>query len=228
MAKGLAQFVTEHRPAWEALAALTAKLGQGALAPAEVFELDALYRRASADLALARLHYPATEATRHLDQLVARAYGALHARRPRRLAALRTFWFATFPGAFWQHRRFFAAAWALLLAGLWIGAALVTFHPETASALVGAGVRAHIAEGHLWTDDALEAMPPALLATRIFAQQRRGRLLRLRGRPARGDRDVCPDADQRRLARRDVRALRPARARGWVGGVHPPRTAWWS
>lgn len=168
MARALPEFVAERREAWSALAALLDGLQRQRLTPAEVEQLDALYRRASADLAHARVHYPATEALQFLNQLVGRAYAQVHGARPSRLQALARFYRVEFPQAFYAERRSFHGACGLLVVGAWLGAAGALFHPELARALVPAELRAHISARQMWTDSILEVMPPALLSARIL------------------------------------------------------------
>jgi uncharacterized membrane protein SpoIIM required for sporulation len=167
MALALQQFVAERKGGWEQLRSLLARMERG-LTPEEVESLDALYRRAASDLAHARVHYPATEALSYLNQLVSRAHAQLRTTRTGRIAALARFYRDGFPRAFHAERRFFRAAWGLLLLGAWLGAVGSYFHPAVAEALVPAELRAHIAARQMWTDSILEAMPPALLSARIF------------------------------------------------------------
>jgi uncharacterized membrane protein SpoIIM required for sporulation len=168
MAPPLARFVAERKPRWAELSALIDRLARGHLSLEEVESLDRHYRRASADLAFARVHYANTEAFVYLNGLVTRAYGSVYATRPSRWGALKRFYASEFPAAFYQERRFFAAAWALLLTGAWLGVAVALYHPEAIPALVPLGLREHIAEGRMWTDSLLEVVPPALLSAQIL------------------------------------------------------------
>ena len=168
MALPLGQFVAERRPVWERLAALVTRFEQGKLHAAEVEALDQLYRRCAADLARARTAYPGSDATLFLNGLVSRAYATVYGERGGRWALIQRFYREDFPGAFYRWRAFFAASWALLGLGAWLGVAVALFHPEAAPALVPIEVRLSIAAGHMWTDSLLEVMPPALLSTRIL------------------------------------------------------------
>lgn len=168
MAAAVGAWVKARRAGWEELERLLARLSAGRLTADEVLALDRSYREASADLAHARLAYPSTEVEGHLNQLVARAHGALHVRRPERMRALRRFATEEVPEAFARHPAAFRVAVVLFLLGLISGALAVLWHPETAAALVNPGIRAHVAEGRLWTDGALDAVPPALLSAKVF------------------------------------------------------------
>ena len=168
MAAELTRFVAERRATWDALAELLRRFGRGRLGPGEVEQLDALYRRCAADLAQARVHYPGTEVSLFLNQLVARAYAQVYGARPARWAALRRFYAESFPRAFWTERGYFWAAWAVLLGAGWLGAMGALWHPELAEALVPLPLRQHIAQGQMWTDSILEVVPPALFSARVL------------------------------------------------------------
>ena len=168
MAEPLPAFVSSRRARWGALASLLAQLERGALSPDQVAALDPLYRAAAADLARAKAQYPGAEVTGFLNQLVAGAFRQLYGERPARWHALKRFYAVSFPTAFYAERRYFYAAWVVLLAAGWLGAAAALAHPELAQALVPAPLRAHIAEGHLWTDSILEVVPPALLSAKVL------------------------------------------------------------
>jgi uncharacterized membrane protein SpoIIM required for sporulation len=168
MSVALPQFVAERRATWRALDDCLRHFRRGRLTPEEVEQLETLYRRCSADLAHARVHFAGTEVSLFLNQLVARAYAQVYGARPARWNALRQFYAVSFPGAFWAERRLFLAAWAVLLGAGWLGAMGALWHPELANALVPLPLRQHIAEGRMWTDSILEVMPPALLSAKVL------------------------------------------------------------
>lgn len=91
----LERFVAEREPSWTELEAVTARAGTRPerLEPPAVLRLGALYRAATADLALARRRFPGDPVTQRLEALVLRARQAVYADdRPRR-ASLREFAF---------------------------------------------------------------------------------------------------------------------------------------
>lgn len=158
--RSVAAFVRARRPAWERLGALAERARGGRLPLAEVEELDQLYRRAAADLALARNRFPGTDAEGYLSQLVASAYHALY--RPRdRGAALARLLRTGIPAAAVRHPGALALAALLFTAGLAGGALAVALDPAAAELLVPAPARSAVAAGQLWTGHLLSAAPGA-------------------------------------------------------------------
>ncbi len=155
---GIGAFVRRKRAGWERLAALTARLGSGALGLEEVEELDRLYRRAVGDLAWARAAYPGSDVEGYLSQVTARSYAALYRRRPRP-GRLRRFVREEIPAACARHRRLLALSAALLLGGIAAGALAVALDPAAAATLVPRPVRSDVAAGRMWTDSLLEVGP---------------------------------------------------------------------
>jgi len=156
--RSVAAFVRARRPAWERLGALAARAGGGRLPLAEVEELDRLYRRAAADLALARSRFAGSDAEGYLSELVATTYRALY--RPRaRGAAFARLVRSEIPAAAGRRLRELALAALLFAAGLAGGAAAVALDPGAADLLVPARVRAAVAAGRMWTGELLTAAP---------------------------------------------------------------------
>ena len=168
MAEALPAFVARRRPDWSRLELLLAQQRAGSLTLAEVADLDLLYRRASADLALAQSSYAGTDVLRFLNQLCARAYSSIYRPRGAPLESLRTFYFQTFPRLVRQTLGTTQLAAALLLFGIAVGALTVLLHPDGALLLVPANLRQVIARGEVWTDSALSASTPTEMAVTIF------------------------------------------------------------
>jgi uncharacterized membrane protein SpoIIM required for sporulation len=155
---GAAAFVQARRPGWERLAALAARARAAALPLREVAELDRLYRRAAADLALARARWPGTEAEGFLSELVASAYRSLY--RPRGRGAERIRWLRRgIPAAVRRHLLALGLSAGLLCAGLAGGALAVALDPRAAELLVPEPVRTSVDAGRMWTGHLLSAAP---------------------------------------------------------------------
>ncbi len=156
--RSVAAFVRGRRPDWERLAALSEQAGSSRLPLVAVEELDRLYRRAAADLALARSRFPGSDAEGYLSELVASAYRALYRPRDRGAALL---WLVRegIPGAVRRHLAALGLAAVLLAAGLAGGALAVALDPRAAELLVPAPVRSAVAAGRLLTGDLLSAAP---------------------------------------------------------------------
>jgi uncharacterized membrane protein SpoIIM required for sporulation len=156
--RNVAAFVRARRTGWERLGALVARTRAVRLPLGEVEELDRLYRRASADLALARSRFPGSDAERYLSAQVAAAYRALYRPRggaPALLRALRD----EVPAACRRRGRALLAAGALLGGGVLGGAAAVWLTPAAAAVLVPEAIRAAVDAGRLWTGALLSAAP---------------------------------------------------------------------
>lgn len=168
MAEDLPRFVRRRRPAWEELAQLVERVGRDRLGLDELARLDRLYRRATSDLALARAFYPGSDAYVFLNQLCARAYGAIYRRRPSKARALKRFVLNDFPGTFVAEIRFFWMALGLLLAGALTGVVAALAEPASVEAVVPAELRAYINQGTLWTDTVLVSATPLVLGSQIL------------------------------------------------------------
>lgn len=168
MAEPLPAFVARRRPDWTRLGAMLTQLSSGKLTLAEVSTLDALYRQASADLAVAQSAYAGTDVLRFLNQLCARAYSTIYRPHGARLESLRAFYLQTFPQLVRETLQMTQLAAALLFFGLVVGLVTVFLHPDGAVVLVPAQLRQIISRGEVWTDFALNNATPTEMAVTIF------------------------------------------------------------
>ena len=168
MAEPLPAFVARRRPEWTQLETMLTRQRAGSLTLADVGTLDALYRRASADLAFAQSAYAGTDVLRFLNQLCSRAYGMIYRPRGARLESLRTFYGQTFPQLVRETLAMTQLAAALLVFGIVVGAITVFLHPDGAVLLVPANLRQVIGRGEVWTDSVLGPMTPSDVAVQIF------------------------------------------------------------
>jgi len=139
----LERFLDQRTSSWSALQALVddAKGKADRLGPDEVKQLGLLYRRAAADLAIARRRYPATAGTARLDALVTAAHALVYA-KPRRSDRISSF----FTDRFWQRVREGGVCLSLSV-GLTVVAAVLGFvwaivDPVTSSGILPAGFHA--------------------------------------------------------------------------------------
>jgi uncharacterized membrane protein SpoIIM required for sporulation len=147
-------FVARRQDSWERLEALIGRARGGrlsALRPDEVLTLAALYRRSTADLALAQREWPGAPVTRYLNGLVARGHAALYREGGDVFRRLRIFYAATLPQTF-------RASWAFLVAAavLLFGPALVAYlavlnNPLIASTFVPDQIVQMVRHHQLWT-----------------------------------------------------------------------------
>jgi uncharacterized membrane protein SpoIIM required for sporulation len=162
------RFVATNQPAWDRLAALTARGGRGLgrLSAAELDELVRLYQRVSTHLSYARTYYRDPALTVTLTRLVSRAGALVYGTRPRTLGAVTRFFAVTFPAAVWHSRRFVLAAAVLffvpaLAMGIWIAnsdAALDASAPEAVR-------EAYVQEEF---EDYYSSEPAAAFASQVF------------------------------------------------------------
>ncbi len=168
MAEPLPAFVARRRPEWTQLETMLSQQRAGRLTLADVGTLDALYRRASADLAVAQSAYAGTDVQRFLNQLCARAYGVIYRPRGAGLESLRRFYAQTFPRLVRETLAMTQLAAALLMFGIVVGAITVLLHPDGALMLVPAELRQVISRGEVWTDSILGPSTPSEVAVQIF------------------------------------------------------------
>jgi uncharacterized membrane protein SpoIIM required for sporulation len=167
MPEPLPDFVARRKPDWDALDALLTAQRAGTLSLPDVEALDGLYRRTSADLALAQALYAGTDAHRYLNDLCARGFGQLHRPRVDRAAAVRAFFASEFPATVRANLRFVAASAALFLGGVLVGALLILWDPAAGEALIPEAMKEVVRGGKLWTDDLFRLGPPSVLAAGI-------------------------------------------------------------
>jgi uncharacterized membrane protein SpoIIM required for sporulation len=145
------RFLAEHRDAWRQLEQLLDDVdaqGVERLAAEDVRDLVRLYRKASADLLLARDVAARADITDYLEALVARAYTAIYAARRIRLRGV-VQWFVTgWPTALRVERRYVAASWALFVAGLLAAFAATAVDPDAFWALVPSDIAGFYGEQH--------------------------------------------------------------------------------
>jgi uncharacterized membrane protein SpoIIM required for sporulation len=168
MAEPLPAFVARRKPEWTQLEGMLAKVRGKGLSLAELTTLDGLYRRASADLAVAQGAYAGTDVVRFLNQLCATAYATIYKPRGAPLESLRVFYLRTFPRLVREVLGPIQLAAALMGFGVVLGVLTVLLHPDGEQVLVGAELRSYIGRGELWTDQALIGRTPSEMATQIF------------------------------------------------------------
>jgi uncharacterized membrane protein SpoIIM required for sporulation len=96
-------FIQQKKTSWERLTALLDRSrlsGVAALSAEEIAELGALYRSATADLAVARRDYAGQRVTEYLNGLVGRAHATIYQAPAARGRAIRGFFTHGFPQAF--------------------------------------------------------------------------------------------------------------------------------
>ena len=136
----LERFIAEEKPYWDELQAVLDRFAGDLGATLDldgVKRFHYLYQRASSDLARIGSCAAYPELLRYLENLVARAFGEIHATRgtPHRFAPW--VWIsATFPQAFRRHVRAFRLAVLVTVVGALFGAAVVFVDPAEKDAIL--------------------------------------------------------------------------------------------
>ena len=173
--------MTAHRGAWDELEGLIRRDGRDPrrLEAEQIERLSQLYRRVTADLALARRDFPGTSTAGYLNDLAGRAHPLLYRAPAGSWRRLASFFLVEFP------RRFLAARWFILTAGLLFAlpaaaAYLVTLNdPAAAEQVLPASLSAKVREGRLWVD--IEAAERSLAASTIMTNNLRVGILAFAG-----------------------------------------------
>jgi uncharacterized membrane protein SpoIIM required for sporulation len=162
------EFLTMHRGAWEELERLISRAGRDPrrLDAEQIERLSQLYRRTTADLALARRDFPGTSATRYLNDLAGRTHPLLYRAPAGSWRRLMSFFVIEFPRRFLAARAFILTA-LLLFALPAAGGYLVTVNdPAAAEQVLPAALSAKVREGRLWVD--IEEEQRSLAASTIM------------------------------------------------------------
>ena len=152
------EFIRGRQDTWHRLEELLARVSHGrkaGLRGREALAFGALYRQATADLALAQRDYAHADVARYLNALVARAHPYVYRTEILDLRRLVVFYSTGLPQAFREMGRFVLAAFLIsALAGTLSFAVTVT-HPDAANLLLPAtarGIISLVRHHQLWFD----------------------------------------------------------------------------
>ncbi|HEX6349197.1 MAG TPA: stage II sporulation protein M [Candidatus Dormibacteraeota bacterium] len=148
------QFVLKRRGDWARLEDLILRARTRTLGrphPADVVELAGLYRRATADLALARRDWPAEEVTRYLNDLVARGHSILYGGRGELRRRAAEFYLRTLPRTYRASWPYLAASALLLFGPAVLAYVLIQLDPDLAPQLAPAEVIDYARRHQTWT-----------------------------------------------------------------------------
>ena len=137
----LDQFVSKERPFWDELTALLKKQEDNPdlrMSLDEAKRFHYLYERASSDLVKLNTFAGEVEASRYLENLVARAYSKLHEKRGTTIPFRPwKWWFGTFPNTFRRHWRAFVMSLSCLAAGMTFGVGIIKFDYDQKRNFIG-------------------------------------------------------------------------------------------
>lgn len=152
-----ASFTARRQADWQALESLIGRADRhlGALGPAEIDHLGALYRRATADLALVRRDEPHAPLALYLNSLVARAHARIYRSAPLSKRAVVDFYRAGFPRLYRRVLPFTSAAFLLFAVPAVVAFVLVRRDTDVLVLLFGSALEPMIQQverGEMWTE----------------------------------------------------------------------------
>jgi uncharacterized membrane protein SpoIIM required for sporulation len=124
----------------------------GGIRPGEVLTLAGLYRRATADLALAQRDWPGAPVTRYLNGLVAQGHGTVYRGGGDVLQRLATFYAETLPQTYRASAPFVWAAAALFFVPALVAFLAVLANGELAWQILPGELVQRVHHHELWTD----------------------------------------------------------------------------
>ena len=154
------EFVARRAYDWNRLEDLIARAGGGrlnGLSPAQVLTMAALYRRATADLALAQRDWPDEPVQRYLNGLVARGHGIVYRRGGRAWQRIKTFYVETLPRTYREAWPYVLASAALLFVPALISFVVVIANPDAAYGIAPPEIIDKVKHHELWTNIPPEA-----------------------------------------------------------------------
>ncbi len=151
----MSRFINERKNNWqrlEDLLSMTERSTLRGLSRFEVREFGELYRRAAADLAIARSETRDAPLVNYLNNLVIRAHGKIYRAESQGANLVRNFFARDFPQTFRRNFRYFAVALAVFAGCAVLGFA-VTWRDLDFSQFLSADVREMVrANKHWWLD----------------------------------------------------------------------------
>jgi uncharacterized membrane protein SpoIIM required for sporulation len=129
----LQQFLVEGRPRWQELEGLLRRVereGLRSLGVGAIRRFGRLYQQAASDLLYARSRALSQDLLDYLNDLVARAYAQIYARRRFRFRGIGAFYARTFPRTFRATARFTWASMAIFVLAAGIGFAAMKVEPR--------------------------------------------------------------------------------------------------
>ncbi len=148
-------FIARRRDDWNRLEDLLAQAGSSnlkGLGPVQVLTMAALYRRATADLALAQRDWPDEPVHRYLNGLVARGHGVVYRRGGRVWSRIRIFYAETLPRTYRGAWPYLVASAALLFVPAIVAFFVVLAHPDAAYGIASPDLIDRVHHHQLWTN----------------------------------------------------------------------------
>jgi uncharacterized membrane protein SpoIIM required for sporulation len=158
------QFISSRHAEWRALEDFVQQCGRLSLSrvPLDQFRSGtALYRRAVADLAYARMRYPGSSAVKELERLVARTHSVVYQARRATSISWWQFWLRTWPASVRSAARPILLAAGIFWFAAFVGLLAASAQPQFESFFVSPSMREGMSKGRLWTEHITSAAPQA-------------------------------------------------------------------
>ncbi len=157
-------FIEKHKAGWQRLEELIKRVrqlrGLQQFKREEVRELGSLYRRAAADLAIAREESRDPRLVKYLNSLVIRAHGEIYRTESNGVRGLIDFYRYDFPEIFRQTYRYTLAVFLIFMA-MSVFSFVTTYLDDdfTDHAYVSPQLVQHVKENRMWTDSLNDEAP---------------------------------------------------------------------
>jgi uncharacterized membrane protein SpoIIM required for sporulation len=158
------QFINSRHAEWRALEDFVQVCGRLSLArvPLDQYRAGtALYRRAVADLAYARMRYPGSSAVKELERLVARTHSVVYQARRTTSIGWWQFWLRTWPATVRGAARPILLATGIFWIAAIVGLLAAAAQPQFDSFFISPSMREGMSKGHLWTEHLTSTAPQA-------------------------------------------------------------------
>lgn len=167
----LQAFTRARQPKWVRLSELLTRIQSSRLSRlkrAELKEFGQLYRAVSSDLASAQTHFPQSNVTASLNELVARAHHHVYQSKKLSWRSLRGFYLRELPRVFRRNIGYFWVAAGLFFVMGAIGCVATLMNEDVARVVLNPDIIDHIHEGKMWTKSFFDVVPSSLASSFIF------------------------------------------------------------
>lgn len=167
----LQSFIQSRQPNWVRLNDLLNRIQSvriGKLKRAELKEFGQLYRTVSSDLACAQTHFPQSNVTRSLNELVARCHHHVYQARKFTWRSFLDFYASELPRIFRRNLGYFAVSTGLFLVMGMIGWLATIANEEVARVVLQQEIIDHIHQGKMWTKSFFDVVPSSVASSFIF------------------------------------------------------------
>lgn len=167
----LQSFIQARQPNWVRLNELLTRIQSSRISKlkrAELKEFGQLYRTVSSDLACAQTHFPQSNVTRSLNELVARCHHHVYQARKISWRSLKEFYAVELPRIFRRNFGYFSVSAGLFFVMGMIGWLATITNEEVARVVLNQDIIDHIHQGQMWTKSFFDVVPSSVASSFIF------------------------------------------------------------